>query len=42
MLHTAATIPQMTVAGDAHYHYLTDDIIAAARPGMSTAQSPVR
>lgn len=27
MLHTAATIPQMHVAGDAHYHYLTDDII---------------
>ncbi len=27
MLHTAATIPQMTHAGDAHYHYLTDDII---------------
>lgn len=28
MLHTAATIPQMHYAGDAHYHYLTDDIIA--------------
>ena len=27
MLHTASTIPQMHVAGDAHYHYLTDDII---------------
>jgi len=27
MLHTASTIPQMTYAGDAHYHYLTDDII---------------
>ncbi len=27
MLHTAATLPQMTFAGDAHYHYLTDDII---------------
>jgi len=27
MLHTASTIPQMSVAGDAHYHYLTDDII---------------
>lgn len=27
MLHTACTIPQMHVAGDAHYHYLTDDII---------------
>ena len=27
MLHTAASIPEMTVAGDAHYHYLTDDII---------------
>lgn len=27
MLHTAASIPEMHVAGDAHYHYLTDDII---------------
>ncbi len=27
MLHTASTIPHMTYAGDAHYHYLTDDII---------------
>ncbi|WP_128548098.1 enolase C-terminal domain-like protein [Larkinella soli] len=27
MIHTAATLPTMTFAGDAHYHYLTDDII---------------
>ncbi|ODS82929.1 MAG: glucarate dehydratase [Cytophagaceae bacterium SCN 52-12] len=27
MIHTASTIPQMNFAGDAHYHYLTDDII---------------
>lgn len=27
MLHTASSIPEMIVAGDAHYHYLTDDII---------------
>lgn len=27
MLHTASTIPAMTFAGDAHYHYLLDDII---------------
>lgn len=27
MLHTASTIPEMIVSGDAHYHYLTDDII---------------
>ncbi len=27
MLHTASTLPEMTFAGDAHYHYLTDDII---------------
>ncbi|WP_246222662.1 enolase C-terminal domain-like protein [Phytoactinopolyspora limicola] len=27
MLHTASTIPEMTFSGDAHYHYLTDDII---------------
>lgn len=31
MLHTAATIPQMTFAGDAHYHYLTDYIIAGGK-----------
>jgi glucarate dehydratase len=31
MLHTAATIPEMHVAGDAHYHYLTDDIIAGGK-----------
>jgi len=31
MLHTAATIPEMTFAGDAHYHYLTDDIIAGGK-----------
>lgn len=27
MLQTASTIPGMTFAGDAHYHYLLDDII---------------
>jgi glucarate dehydratase len=27
MLHTASTIPSMSFAGDAHYHYLEDDII---------------
>ena len=27
MIHTAATLPTLTFAGDAHYHYLTDDII---------------
>jgi glucarate dehydratase len=27
MLQTASTIPAMTFAGDAHYHYLVDDII---------------
>jgi len=31
MLHTAATIPQMHVAGDAHYHYLEDDVIAGGK-----------
>lgn len=28
MIHTASTIPSMTFAGDAHYHYLMDDIIS--------------
>lgn len=27
MLQTASSIPEMTFTGDAHYHYLTDDII---------------
>lgn len=27
MIQTASTIPEMTFAGDAHYHYLADDII---------------
>jgi glucarate dehydratase len=27
MLQTASTIPEMTTAGDAHYHYIDDDII---------------
>lgn len=31
MLHTAATIPEMSFAGDAHYHYLTDDIIEGGK-----------
>ncbi len=31
MLHTASTIPEMTFAGDAHYHYLTDDIIEGGK-----------
>jgi glucarate dehydratase len=31
MLHTAASIPQMNVAGDAHYHYLEDDIIVGGK-----------
>ncbi len=31
MLHTAATIPQMSMQGDAHYHYLEDDIIQGGK-----------
>jgi glucarate dehydratase len=31
MLHTAATIPAMNVPGDAHYHYLEDDIIVGSK-----------
>lgn len=31
MLHTAATIPEMSFAGDAHYHYLTDDIVEGGK-----------
>lgn len=31
MLHTTATIPHMHFAADAHYHYLTDDIIVGGK-----------
>jgi glucarate dehydratase len=31
MLHTASTIPAMTMPGDAHYHYLEDDIIVGGK-----------
>jgi len=31
MLHTASTIPAMHYAGDAHYHYLEDDIIVGGK-----------
>src|SRR5690606_35240026 len=31
MLHTASTTPEMTFAGDAHYHYLTGDIIEGGK-----------
>jgi glucarate dehydratase len=31
MLHTALTIPNLTLAMDAHYHHLADDIIAGPR-----------
>ncbi|MDA3960847.1 MAG: glucarate dehydratase [Planctomycetota bacterium] len=31
MIHTASTIPEMSFSGDAHYHYLTDDIIVGGK-----------
>lgn len=31
MLHTASTLPTMTMEGDAHYHYLEDDIIVGGK-----------
>ncbi len=31
MIHTASTIPQMHMAGDAHYHFLEDDIIVGGK-----------
>lgn len=31
MLHTASTIPTMNMQGDAHYHYLLDDIIVGGK-----------
>jgi glucarate dehydratase len=31
MLHLAAVIPNMSFAGDAHYHHLTDDVIEGGK-----------
>jgi glucarate dehydratase len=31
MLHLAAVIPNMSFAGDAHYHHLTDDVIKGGK-----------
>ncbi|CAH1693833.1 Glucarate dehydratase [Hyphomicrobiales bacterium] len=31
MIHTAASIPEMVFEGDAHYHYLDDDIIEGGK-----------
>ena len=31
MLHLGAVLPNLTYAGDAHYHHLTDDIIAGGK-----------
>jgi glucarate dehydratase len=31
MIHTASTIPTMNMQGDAHYHYLLDDIIVGGK-----------
>ena len=31
MLHTASSIPTMTMPGDAHYHFLEDDIIVCGK-----------
>jgi glucarate dehydratase len=31
MLHLGATIPNLTFAADAHYHHLTDDVIAGGK-----------
>ncbi|MFA6962240.1 MAG: enolase C-terminal domain-like protein [Opitutaceae bacterium] len=41
MLHTASTIPEMTFAGDAHYHYLTDDIIVGGLMKYKDGAIPV-
>ena len=31
MIHTASTVPEMIYSGDAHYHYLEDDIIEGGK-----------
>jgi len=31
MLHLAAVIPNLSFAGDAHYHHLTDDVIEGGK-----------
>jgi glucarate dehydratase len=31
MIHTAATMPNLTYDGDAHYHHLLDDVIVSGK-----------
>ncbi|HMO12259.1 MAG TPA: enolase C-terminal domain-like protein, partial [Actinotalea sp.] len=31
MLHLGAVLPNLTFAGDAHYHHLTDDVIEGGK-----------
>jgi glucarate dehydratase len=41
MLHLAAVIPNMSFAGDAHYHHLTDDVIAGGKFNYSAGRIDV-
>ena len=41
MLHLGAVLPNLTFAADAHYHHLTDDIIAGGKMEYGTARSRV-
>lgn len=41
MLHVGSTIPEMVVAGDAHYHYLEDDIIVGGKMVYSNGKIAV-
>lgn len=41
MLHLAAVIPNMSFAGDAHYHHLTDDVIEGGKLKYSNGRIDV-
>jgi glucarate dehydratase len=41
MLHLGAVLPNLVFAGDAHYHHLTDDIIAGGKMSYKSGRIPV-
>jgi len=41
MLHLGAALPNQVFAGDAHYHHLTDDIIAGGKMRYRDGALPV-
>jgi glucarate dehydratase len=41
MLHLGAVLPNLTLAGDAHYHHLTDDVISGGKMRYVGGRIPV-